>query len=73
MPAEAPQATSSRSRGTGAWVHWPIFEATAAASCTSGPSRPIEPPDPMVKNEDAACSSAARLPSWPLPTATASM
>ena len=63
MPAAAPHATSKRSRGTGALVHWPIFEAAVAASCTSGPSRPIEPPEPMVKNEDAACSSATRLPS----------
>jgi hypothetical protein len=30
-------------------------------------------PDPMLKNEDAACSIAAPLLSWPLPTATASM
>ena len=45
MPAAAPHATNSLNRGLATCRMRPIAEANIAASCTSGPSRPIEPPE----------------------------
>lgn len=47
MPAAAPQATSRRNCGAESLRQRPMKDAATAASCTSGPSRPMEPPDAM--------------------------
>ena len=61
MPAAAPQATSRRSFGGVNFRHRPSRDATSAASCTIGPSRPIEPPDPIEKSAAADLIRLARV------------
>ena len=73
MPAAPPHATMSRRRGTGAPASVPSLEPSIAASCTIGPSRPIDPPDAMVKSEATLEMSVLRKPMRPSPTSTASM
>src|SRR5690242_7552652 len=48
MPAAAPHATSSLSRGREIHVRRPIHDAAVVASCAIAPSRPIEPPEETV-------------------------
>ena len=57
MPPAAPQATMIRSRLSGIRTHWPMLEASAEPICTIGPSRPTEPPDPMVSAEASALTT----------------
>src|SRR6202042_1398596 len=52
IPAAAPHATSRRSRGGAKCTTRPISDAASAASCTIGPSRPIEPPLAIVNSDD---------------------
>ena len=73
MPAAPPQATISRRRGGGARASNPRREPSIAASCTIGPSRPIDPPEAMLNNEDTEFITVARRPMRPSPTSTASM
>ena len=47
MPADAPQATSSRMRRSETAANRPTRDPSAEPICTIGPSRPTEPPDPM--------------------------
>ena len=47
--------------------------ATKDASCTIGPSRPIEPPDPIEKIAAADFTRLARVGIFPVPIAIASM
>ena len=51
----------------------PTLEPIRAASCTIGPSRPIEPPEAMVKSEEMLRISVGRAAIVPSPTTTASM
>ena len=46
-----------RSRLSGILTHWPTLEAKAEPICTIGPSRPTEPPDPMVSAEASALTT----------------
>jgi len=73
MPAAAPQATNRRRLGMGALPSNAIFDPISAASCTIGPSRPIEPPDAMVSSEEMLRMSVGRAAITPSPTATDSM
>ena len=73
MPAAAPQATSRRSRGGSKRARRPPSEAASAASCTIGPSRPIEPPLPIVSSEEALRQRLCLTGTMPSPSATASM
>ncbi len=43
------------------------------ASCTMGPSRPMEPPEEMVMSEERLFTTVARMRMTPLPRTTASM
>jgi hypothetical protein len=73
MPAAAPQATSRRSRGGSKCTQRPISEAASAASCTIGPSRPIEPPLAIVNSEETLRHRLSLTGTTPSPIATASM
>ena len=53
MPAAAPQATSKRRRWVLIFPQRPTNEASTAESCTSGPSRPMEPPEAMENIAEA--------------------
>ena len=63
----------SRRRGTGARASRPSLEPNMAASCTIEPSRPIEPPEEIVRSEPKLLRIEARKPILPSPTFTASM
>lgn len=73
IPAAAPHATSRRSRGGSKCAKRPTSDAASAASCTIGPSRPIEPPLPIVSSDDALRQRLCRTGTTPSPSATASM
>ncbi len=60
-------------RGTGARARRPNREPTIAASCTIGPSRPIDPPEAIESSEDALFTSVDRTPMRPSPTRITSM
>lgn len=53
IPPAAPHATSTRSRDSGSRAARPSAEPSADPICTIGPSRPTEPPEPIV-NADAS-------------------
>ena len=73
MPPAAPQATSSRSRAVGSLIQRPTSDAMTAASCTRGPSRPMEPPDEIVNAAEAHFTKLDRAESIPWPSTMASM
>src|SRR5204863_7220959 len=52
MPDAAPHPTSNRNRYGGHFANCPHFDANVADSCVMPPSRPIEPPDPIVIKEE---------------------
>ena len=62
MPAVAPQATSRRNCRGGRIRKRPLNEDSIAASCTIGPSRPMEAPDPMENSEDTLRATVWRKP-----------
>ena len=64
MPAAAPHATSRRSCGGENFRQRPIPDASTAASDTIGPSRPIEPPDPMENNAAVDLTSVESFGRW---------
>ena len=49
MPEAAAQATTRRRRGAERWKKRPRAEPATAAACTSGPSRPMDAPEPVVE------------------------
>ena len=51
----------------------PSIEPSIDASCTMGPSRPIEPPEEMVTSDERLFTTVARMRMTPLPSTTASM
>ncbi len=51
----------------------PNLEPTIAASCTIGPSRPIEPPEAIDRSDERLFDRVARNPIRPSPTRMASM
>ena len=73
MPAAAPHATINRNCGGVNCRQRPMNEASTAANWTIGPSRPIEPPDPIENRAAALFTRLARMGTWPLPIAIASM
>jgi hypothetical protein len=73
MPAAAPQATSNRSCGGEKFRQRPINDASIAASCTIGPSRPIDPPEPIENNAAALFTKLDRTGILPEPIEIASM
>src|ERR1039458_7248754 len=52
IPDAAPHPTNSRNRYGGHLATWPHLDDSVAASCTMPPSRPIDPPDPIVTSDD---------------------
>ena len=73
MPAAAPQPTSKRNRGVDHFCNRPASDAARDESCTSGPSRPIEPPEAIVKSADRHFVRLRRAEIFPSPSTTASM
>ena len=57
-PAAAPQATKERSRRAETCSSWPTADPMAEPMWTMGPSRPAEPPEPMVR---AAARALVRI------------
>ena len=57
MPPAAPHATRTRSLFSGIRIHWPSPDARADPICTIGPSRPTDPPVPMVMAEATALTA----------------
>ena len=51
MPPAAPALTRARSRDLSSFSSWPSDDPAAAPIWTIGPSRPADPPDPMVSAE----------------------
>jgi anti-sigma factor RsiW len=58
IPPPAQRATRPRSRLSGIRIHWPRFEARAEPICTTGPSRPTEPPASVHRAEATASTPA---------------
>ena len=73
MPAAAPQPTSNRNRGTVQPCRRPMIDATNEESWTSGPSRPIDPPEAMVNRAESDLTKLRRVEMRPSPSTTASM
>ena len=73
MPPPAPHATSSRSRLDGIRIHCPRLDPMADPICTIGPSRPTEPPVPIVSADAIALTTATRGRIRPSFSATASI
>src|SRR6266436_1098021 len=72
IPEAAPQPTSRRSRYGCHFAICPHLEARVAANCVMPPSRPIEPPDPMVMREEMNLIAALRKGRRPSPATTTS-
>ena len=77
IPAAAPHATSRRNCSTDTGVQRPNTrpsnEPHIAASCTIGPSRPMDAPLATEHSDDALRTRLCRALSTPSPTAIASM
>ncbi len=73
MPEAAAQATTRRRRGAERWKKRPRAEPATAAACTSGPSRPMDAPEPTEKTADRERRRLGLGGTYPLPSATASM
>ena len=73
IPAAAPQPTKTLTRSLDKWKRFPNAEPTADPICTVGPSRPAEPPEPMVKADVVEQVIRVRLRIFPAFNATACM
>ena len=73
MPPAAPHATSRRKREVLMCIQRPVNDASTAASCTSGPSRPMDPADAMVNIAEAHLTKLDREEIFPVPSTMASM
>jgi len=73
MPAAAPQPTMVRRWRGGARRIWPMVEPMAEPICTIGPSRPTDPPEPMVTAEATVRTATVRDRMTPPRTAAASI
>src|SRR5579863_4603050 len=73
IPPAAPHATSRRSLAGEHFADLPRTEPSIEASCTIGPSRPIDPPEEIVTSEEILLISVARTRMTPLPRTTASI
>src|SRR6185312_12386589 len=72
IPDAAPHPTNMRSRYGGHFANCPHFEASVAESCTIPPSRPMDPPLPMVTSEERNLMNAVRKGNRPSPATTTS-
>ena len=72
MPDAAPQPTSNRSRYGGHFASCPHLDASVAESSTMPPSRPMEPPEPMLTSDDRNFTRPERSGSLPSPATTTS-
>src|ERR671929_204850 len=68
MPAPMPVATAMRRSRGFSLSHWPSSEPKPAEICAAGPSRPPDPPAPMVIAEATSLMGGmrARDPSLPV-------
>ncbi|MCZ7617742.1 MAG: hypothetical protein M5U32_05335 [Myxococcota bacterium] len=73
MPAAAPHATSVRTCRVGSRSSCPIAEPIAEPICTIGPSRPAEPPEPIVIADASVVIATTRGRITPPRRAIASM
>ena len=72
IPDAAPHPTNSRNRYGGHLATWPHLDDSVAASCTMPPSRPIDPPDPIVTSDDRNFTMPLRSGKRPSPATTTS-
>ena len=72
MPEAAPHPTSRRSRYGGHLASCPHLDASVAESCTMPPSRPMEPPVPMVTRDEMNFTRPDRSGNRPSPATTTS-
>src|SRR6185437_549921 len=72
IPAAAPQPTSMRNRYGGHLASCPHFDASVAESCTMPPSRPIDPPLPIVTSDERNLMNPVRNGNRPSPATTTS-
>src|SRR6185437_6668288 len=72
IPDAAPHPTSMRNRYGGHFAICPHFDASVAESCTMPPSRPIEPPVPIVTSDERNFIKPVRNGSRPSPATTTS-
>ena len=73
MPAAAPQPTSVRRRRADMPMAWPTRDPMAAPTWMMGPSRPADPPLPIVTAEAIVLAIATRPRILPPASATALM
>ncbi len=73
MPAEAPQAAMVRSVVPRTLTSCPSVEPNALPICTIGPSRPTDPPLPILTAEATVFANATRGRILPLRTVRASI
>jgi hypothetical protein len=73
MPAAAPQAISTESSRGRSRTRRPSVEASAEPSWMMGPSRPVEPPEPITAHVAAERVSTSPSRTSPLRRETASM
>ena len=73
MPAAAPHPTKTRIRSLESFIIWPNIEPITEQICTVGPTRPADPPDPIVMEEVRAQTANVRLRIFPFFRTTASM
>ena len=73
MPAAEPHATNVRSRLGETCSTWPTAEPMDEPMCTIGPSRPADPPEPMVSAAASALVTMTRNRMAPPRLATASI
>ena len=60
MPAADPHEASRTTRETGMCSHDAMVDPSDAPTCTIGPSRPAEPPEPIVRAEARIFTNATR-------------
>ena len=72
-PAADPQEARRTTRETGIRIHEAMVEPSDAPTWTMGPSRPAEPPEPIVRAEARIFTTATRPGMHPPLRRTASM
>ena len=73
IPPATPQPARVGSRLGGTLSNWPRTEPSEAPIWTMGPSRPTEPPEPIVRAEETDLARAVCQRNLPFPRATDSM
>ena len=73
MPAAAPHPTNTRMRSLESLIIWPNTDPMTEQICTVGPTRPADPPAPIVMEEVSEHTANTRLRIFPPFKTTASI